>query len=268
MDIYSKIPPYEGKFKGQGLITLTFDDARKDFARVAVPIMQRYDLLGTTFAITGWADGTYDPGYGEKSGADGPCSIEQLQHCHSQGFEIGAHGDQHDNTEADLNACILKLKQWGITRNGKVETFASSSNTVTPSILPTNRKWFMQAGLTCARSGYATGSSNINILNNMPQQLALIGCPNQYMLTCNIITSTTTMADLLPVMMDAIENKKWCIIQLHSILFEGDVGYGNDIWYWDANNFVKLCEWLSHINDRDCLVVTMRDGWKYASGRS
>lgn len=263
MDIYSKPPPYEGQFRGQGMISLTFDDARKDFARVAVPIMQRYDLLATTFAITGWTDGTYLPDWSAKSCADGPCSIAQLQHCHNQGFEIGAHGDQHDNTQADLNTCLAKLKQWEITRDGKVETFASPSNTVTPAILPTNRKWFMQAGLSCARSGNASGSSAVNVLNNMPYPP-----PQQYMLMCNIVNTTTTMADLLPVMMDAIQNKKWCIIQLHSILFNGDVGYGNDIWYWDVANFLQLCQWLAQVSPRDCLIVTMRDGWRYASGKS
>lgn len=261
MEIYSKPPSYEGKFQGQGMITLTFDDARKDFARVAVPIMQRYGLLATVFAITGWSDGTYVVDWSAKSGADGPCSIAQLQHCHSQGFEIAAHGDQHDNTQADLNNCIAKLKKWEVTRDGAVETFASPSNTVVPSLLPTNGKWFMQAGLKCARSGNASSSTAINVLNNMPYPPR-----HQYMLTCNIVNSTHTIADLIPVMMDAIQNKRWCIIQLHSILFSGDVGYGNDTWYWDVANFVKLCEWLSHVSERDCLVVTMRDGWKYIQG--
>lgn len=248
------------KFQGQGMITLTFDDARKDFARVAVPIMQRYHLTATTFAITGWTDGSYNPSWSTKSGADGACSITQLQYCNSLGFEIAAHGDQHMNTEADLNACIVKLNQWGITRDGKVETFASPNNTVNSANISVNSKWFADAGLSCARSGIAVGSTNINVLNNM-----VYPPNNKYMLTASIITSKTTFTQLLPILQDAIKNKKWCILELHSILNPGDLGYGNDMWYWDASNFTQLCEWLSQMPESDGLVTTMRDGFKYAS---
>jgi len=40
------------------MVTLSFDDARKDFYTVAVPIMEKYGIRGVCHVITGWADGT------------------------------------------------------------------------------------------------------------------------------------------------------------------------------------------------------------------
>lgn len=261
MSLYAKPTSYEGKFQGQGMVSITFDDARANFARNAVPILQRYGLLATTFAVTGWSDGTWTPPEGYMIVPDGPCKVDELKHCHSQGFEIAAHGDTHANTEADLVACVNKLKMWGLTRNAQVETFASPENVLTLSNLPTNQQWYKRSGLNTARTGFQSISTAKNALNNIPYPPV-----HQYFLTSNIVYASDTLATLQPVIMDAIMNKRWCILQFHSILFSNEDGYGDDIWYWDAENFRKLCEWLGHIPSQQCLVVTMRDGWRYASG--
>lgn len=47
---------------------------------------------------------------------------------------------------------------------------------------------------------------------------------------------------------------------LHSILKPSQQGYGKDGWYWSADEFEKLCQWLS--KHKDIKVVTIGEGVK------
>lgn len=264
MELETKKPPYHGKFNGQGMITLSFDDGREDFYRVIFPIMQKYGLVGTFHIITGWIDGSYEAPdrEGWESAQAGHMSLEQIKECHKAGFEISGHGDLHENTEADVTSCVNKLKAWGVSRNGIVDGFASPGSGLTFEKLPIMQPWMEKIGLTHARSANAPEAiSSIDMKNNMSYPP-----PHNYRLTSQVVTNYTTMTDLMPVMNDAIVNKKWCILMLHSILYPADATYNSpDNWWWDVTRFEALCKWLSEIPQRDLLVVTMRDGYYYSN---
>lgn len=264
MEIPSSLPAYHGKFNGQGMVTLSFDDGRKDFYRVSYPIMKERGLLGTFHLVTGWIEGRWTPPStdGWLSTVGGPMTLEEVIECHKYGIEMSAHGDLHGNTRADIIDCVAKLKEWGLTRNGIVDGFASPGSGLTMENLPTMTQWFKEAGLTHARSGMAPGAINgKDVLNNMDYPPA-----NDYRLTSIIVTDNTEMSELIPALMDAINNKRWCILMLHSVLHPGDPGYGTDNWWWDVNKFKQLCDWLVSVPDEKLLKVTMRDGFQYAKG--
>lgn len=255
-----KIPSYHGKFNGQGMLTLSFDDGREDNYRVAYPIMKEYGLLGTIHVTTGWIDGTWTPPDGSwPSAVGGPATREQLEEMYEYGIEMSSHGDEHKNNETDLINCVRKLRGWGFKR---VEGHASPGSNLTIENLDEKRQWFINAGLTYARSGtslFATSGNDVK--NNMSYPPR-----HNYRLTSQVITHHRTIANITETIYDAIYNKRWCILMLHSILYPEDPGYGGDLYYWDVSRFESLCRTLSKIPHRDLLVVTMRDGVQYANG--
>lgn len=264
MEIPTPTPDYQGKFKGQGMVTLSFDDGREDFYRVSYPIMRERGLLATFHLVTGWIEGRWQPPTTEgwRSTVSGPMTLEQVIECHEYGIEMSAHGDMHDNSEQNIYDCVTKLKEWGVSRNGQVDGFASPGSVLTPSRRPLMEPWFKNAGLTHARSGMADGAvTGQDIINNNdypPEQ--------DYRLTSIIITDTTKIEQVIPALVDAIENKRWTIIMLHSVLNPGDPGYGTDNWWWDVEKFTQLCDWIASVPDENLLKVTMRDGFQYAKG--
>ncbi|MFN2450830.1 MAG: polysaccharide deacetylase family protein [Candidatus Dormibacteria bacterium] len=64
-------------------VVLTFDDGFADFLTVAVPVLQRYDLTATVFAVSGFID---RPAH---------LSVAQLQAVVRAGMVIGAHTVSH-----------------------------------------------------------------------------------------------------------------------------------------------------------------------------
>ena len=259
--IYSKKPPYYGKFNGQGMLTLSFDDGREDFYRVVYPILKKMGLIATLNIPTAWIDGTMSTPGTWLSAAGGPMTVQQIQEIHGEGFEIAGHGDWHLNTEADITTGVIKLKNWGVSRDGAVESFASPGSGLTIATLPTQKPIYQKLGLLCARSDSATGATAINNLNNINYPPT-----HNYRLTSQTIIKTNVLVDLIPVIRDAVVNRKWCILTLHSILRTTDAGYGADDWFWDVTKFTDFINWVSHIHQNDLLVVTTSDGYKYANG--
>lgn len=261
-EIYHKPPNYAGKFKGQAMVTLSFDDAREDNYRVALPIMEKYGLLSTLHVTTGFVDGTYE-NWGEKwFSTTGAMTRTELEHWHKLGHEISGHGDKHRNDYEDIKNGIDKLKLWGLTRNGIVDGFASPGSGLTLELLPEMREWFIEFGLTHARSAAsAEAITSLDPLNNMSYPPI-----HNYRLTSQVIKDTTQMSSIVPLVVDAVNNKTWCILMLHSILYPEDGGYGGDGWYFDVQRFEQLCAFLSSFGSDRLLVVTMRDGYSYANG--
>jgi peptidoglycan/xylan/chitin deacetylase (PgdA/CDA1 family) len=265
MEIPSQKPSYYGKFRGQAMVTLSFDDGREDFHRVAYPIMKKYGLLGTFHIVTGWVEGRWSPPNTEgwaSAYIGGSMTLEQIQECHRYGIEMSAHGDLHDNTEQNIYDCVDKLKDWGVTKDGIVHGFASPGSGLTPENRETMKPWFINAGLTHARSGSAPGVVGRGYNNNMSYPP-----PYDYRLTSQAVTDNTSVSELIGLISDAISKKEWCIIMLHSVLKPTDPNHGaTDNWWWDESNFEQLCSWLASIPEKDLLTVTMRDGFHYAKG--
>ena len=87
---------------GKGLVGLTFDDGYTDFARHALPVLQRFGFGATVFVIAGrlGGDNAWDP--------EGPrkplMSAGQVRDLAQAGIEIGSHGLRHIRLPAARHA--------------------------------------------------------------------------------------------------------------------------------------------------------------------
>ena len=91
------------KFKGarSAALSFTFDDNLRDQYEVAVPLLRKYGIPGTFFAIPGRTLETTEESVGLKSSAHGSISWERLKELASAGHEIASHSWTH----AGLIAC-------------------------------------------------------------------------------------------------------------------------------------------------------------------
>lgn len=236
------------------MVTLSIDDARKDFHTNAAPIMEKYGIVSTNNVVSGWVDGTGTWNPDGSAGAQGPMTKEQVKYWDNKGHETASHSHDHTNTKESIIADVNKLRSWGL----KIDGFCSPSSGVSFNnsvayFRKKEKEEFKDLGLTYCRSGE---------LPSMVETDAIIpyGLPHpyyQYRLTSTKVLSGNSVDLIKSYVQKAIDNKQWCILMLHSILRTGEPGYGADIWYWDAGKFEQLCQWLSTQNVD---VVTTREG--------
>lgn len=82
-------------------VVFTFDDARKSFYTVAMPIMEKYSIKSTVFAIGKFLENT-DQSH---------CSIDNLQIAIKKGHEVGMHSYEHKKTNplTDYKKCYKTI---------------------------------------------------------------------------------------------------------------------------------------------------------------
>lgn len=260
-------------FHGQGMFTMSFDDGRADNYGNAFKLLQRYGLPATFNIITGWADGSWAPpsdGWG--SAAGGSMTVEQIRECHQAGHEITSHGDKHIHDRDDLGTSLEKLAAWGVLDRRRITGFVSPGSDLTAANLPVMQEWFAENGLAYARTGpeftvaervllklaKLTGNTLLYRWGSAANNIAY-GRLSRFLMPSHVIFSYTTLAQAKALIEDAIATRRWCVFMLHSILGKNDPGYGADLWYWDADRFAALCEWLATVPGDELLVVTMRD---------
>lgn len=252
------------------MISLSFDDGRKDTYLVAYPIMKKYGLTGTVHITTGFVDGTWKE---EKwpSAAYGAMSIEEVKMLYKEGWEITSHGDQHITQEHDMKRSIEKLKEWGVVEK---ESIAFS---LPHSLIPDEEeKIYKNCQLLYVRGGRAKGCYTLwrkicyvlqavghlkvffywfNKPNVMP-----VNTVRPYELNATVIKKHNTAKQLIYFLNKVDQENTFNILMLHSILGKEDLGYGKDEWYFDKKEFEKLCQWLSQHQKGE--VVTIREGVK------
>ena len=93
------------------IITLSFDDARKDTYHVFRDILAPLDLKAVVYVPSGYVEcGFNDP---LDIGYNGLMTKENLDWISSNDlFEIGCHGYMHKNDFADLEKGINKIQEW------------------------------------------------------------------------------------------------------------------------------------------------------------
>lgn len=103
-----------------GTLSITFDDGYRDNFEVAAPILRRLNLPAAFFVATGFIGTDYAPPWDRHLPRQpGWMSWEQVRALHDQGFEIGAHTNEHvdlasrepEAVRAELSRCRTKLQQ-------------------------------------------------------------------------------------------------------------------------------------------------------------
>ena len=109
----------EGRGTG-GTLSITFDDGYRDNFEVAVPILRRLNLPAAFFVATGFIGTDYAPPWDQHLPRQpGWMSWDQVRELYDQGFEVGAHTNEHvdlaardpDTVRAELSRCRMKLEQ-------------------------------------------------------------------------------------------------------------------------------------------------------------
>lgn len=254
----------------QPMVSLSFDDGRKDTFTVAYQIMKKYGLVGTLHITTGWVDKSFKP---EEwfSAREGAMSISEIQRCYQDGFEITSHGDQHLIAADDLHNSLEKLKAWEVIDPSYLGFSFPNSKLGEDDV-----KILKDAHIQYARAGrsnacYSLSSKFFYILQNNFKLIrpfyafnrynSIVGVPQDlYHLPSTVIKSTNTAKQVIYFLEQSKKNNAWNILMLHSILEPSQPGYGKDCWYWPAEEFEKLCQWLSI--HKEIKVVTIGEGIK------
>lgn len=256
------------------MVTFSFDDGREDTYRVAFKIMKEYGLVGTIHVTTGWVDGSWSTS-DWLSAVNGAMTIEQVKECYNYGFEITSHGDQHVTDITDLRVSLNKLYQWEVLDSDDWG-FSSPNSQLTIENQAEMKELFELNNIKYVRSGRSakcyqwpmkvvyvlqslTGSKRLfRIFNNYNAIKSPIN--DQFILPSSVIKRNNSAKQVIEWLRRSIESKSWNILMFHSILRPEDKGYGQDAWYWDADEFRKLCQWLSMNVNKDISVVTIKDG--------
>lgn len=268
----------------QAMVSFSFDDGREDTYRVAYKIMKEYGLVGTIHVTTGWVDGSWAT-TDWPSAVNGAMTIEQVQECYTNGFEITSHGDRHFTDADDLRVSLKKLKQWGVI-DTECLGFSSPNSELSVENQAAIKKIFNSHNIKYVRSGRSskcyqlpmkiiyglhllTGSKLLFRIFNENNSINAPTFNDIFLLQSSVIKSNNSAKQVIGLLQKSICTKSWNILMLHSVLRPNDKGYGCDPWYWDAEEFRKLCQWLNMRAEKDISVVTIKDGIKkYSEGES
>ena len=103
-----------------GTLSITFDDGYRDNVEVVAPILRSLGLPATFFLATAFIGTEYAPPWDQHLARQpGWMSWDQVRSLRDQGFEIGAHTDEHidlatrdpDAVRAELARCRAKIEE-------------------------------------------------------------------------------------------------------------------------------------------------------------
>ncbi len=102
--IYLDEVGYNYNQAGKGTIFLTFDDGRDSVYDLAYPIMESYNLTGTSYVIT------------DRVGTSQYMTLEQLKELQAAGWNIGSHSQSHvyltTLNDSELDAQLKNSQSW------------------------------------------------------------------------------------------------------------------------------------------------------------
>jgi len=260
------------------LVSFSFDDGREDTYRVAFNIMKEWGLVGTIHVTTGWVDGSWStPNW--PSAVKGAMTIEQIQECYNAGFEITSHGDQHITEGDDLRVSLNKLKQWGVVdpeylgfSSPNSELSIGNKAVITRALNGNNIKYVRSGRSATCYSLPMKIIYGLDLLTGSKWLFRIFNENNSiksgndlFLLPSSVIKSNNSAKQVITLLQGSLHTKAWNILMLHSLLKSQDQGYGKDPWYWDAEEFKELCQWLSS-HEKDITVVTIKAGRKALGG--
>jgi len=245
-------------------VVFTFDDARSEVFKFAVPILNEYGMVSTVFVTTGYVDGTLlndKPFYKSSSGG---MSVDNLQALYSQGFEIAAHGDQHTNNIDDIENSIHKLKKWEVCGNKigfsspysiiqkdnikEYEVIKSMGVEYIRTCLRVKDKplWFvllwMMQGIT--HNKYLFSALN---RSNIFRQ-----CNAEHLYPSISIRNTTKPSEIIPFLQHLEENE-CAVLTFHSVT--NDERLLSDTWAYNVKHFKAICKFVAEKEEIEAITL-------------
>lgn len=248
-------------------IVLSFDDGRKDFYTNALPILKKYGLSATLNVISDFV-GLHEPSLFPSG--DGECvNWQEIKECADYGIEIASHSADHTNEISEIIRGSAEIgKSLGLS---ETLGFASPRSQIGKDnfeayreLLTSGQVRYIRSGNRLKRDGYGkallyfcykyTGSqaafSAYNRGNIIPMTTHADDSFFFPSVTCNCDNTTEQLMSFVKKMPDNTAS----VLMLHSILKPNAVGFKKDKWFNTAEDFEKLCRFLS--SEKNIQVVT------------
>ncbi len=241
----------------KGIITLSFDDGRKDNYMIFKGLLEKYNIPATINIATGYIEGMVQAG-------DNPAMSkgEVLELYNNPLFEIAGHGDMHNNDVNDINMGKRKLLQWFWLPETSKIGFASPGSEMSVEYIEKNAAMFEKMGFKYMRTGFRIRSHRIlriiarkfarvshsvaafqfaynDTLQDTVNGLSIVSIP---------VLHDTTFLQVKSVVDQAIKQKKWVVLMFHSIEHKNETYY-SDTWTWDYDCFERLLKYMRKKND-------------------
>lgn len=255
-----------------GMITLSFDDGRKDNFAVAKELLEKYQIPATFNIATGYIEGKVD------AGRNPALSKEELIEMYGNPlFEIAAHGDMHKNDLEDISNGRKKLIQWLNLPDDYKVGFASPGSEMSVEYIEANAEMLKGIGFQYVRTGLRVKSKKFlrtyarkaARLVHSPQlfKLAYADTLQESLTGLSIVSipilHDTTLKQVQGIVDLAAKKKRWCVLMFHSIEKTGSKFY-DDTWTWDSNAFEEFLKYLDRQRKEEKLdIITTETGYRY-----
>lgn len=238
--------PVQSDFKGQAMITLSYDDGLTNSYKLGLPMHEKYGIPAT-FNITSGNLNDIDNIYMTK---------DQVKDLYHRGVEIASHGNVHSYAKRYTQLTDTEIR-FECTESIRLLKEASGASSVdTMAIIYSDYDERVKAIVKQYFKGVRVYGK---LQNSIPP------ADRYWINSTYAVSNTTTFEQVKAVIDNAIANKKWCVLMMHSI--SNGVGYGViDEYVITQKLLSQICEYIA-LQGRDKLLpINTRDALKYSLG--
>lgn len=248
----------------KGIITLSFDDGRKDTYHVFMDILKPRNLPGVVYIPSGYIEtGFNDP---RDIGFNGLMTKEELDEINADPlFEIGGHGYMHNNKFEDIQIGADKLREW--YPDIKEIGLASPHSEINRDYVYKNSDKYKGIGFCYVRGGrnFAKHKTVKRILSLLARKTkspflfrlcyqSSVNRKADYYLNAMIVHKLTTLEQVKAIVDYVAKEKCWMILEFHGIDKRNSQEYSED-FCWAEDDFIKLCDYVVNMQNNGSLVV-------------
>jgi peptidoglycan/xylan/chitin deacetylase (PgdA/CDA1 family) len=236
---HSKIyNPVESDFAGQAMVTFSYDDGTVSNYDTVLPLHETYGIPATFNIIAGRVD---NEDFASTS-FDSAMIIDST----IRGVEIASHSYNHADMTAETDEELL----YDVSES--LDVLSNIVNRVETISIP-NSKY--DDDVKAVVSQYFSGARvSGNALNAIP-----ITDPF-YIQSAIVVKKTTTYAEVVAVIDEAIANGKWCVLMLHGVYETATSTY-----HCTTAMLESILQYVSSFDKSVLLPVNTRDAIKYCS---
>lgn len=238
----------------KGIVTLSFDDARKDTYRVFKEVLEIKKIPCTLNVPAGYVEIGFndfrDVGY------NGLMSKEELDEmANSFLVEISSHGYMHTDSDQDTIAGVNKLCDWYPYLSGKIG-YAVPHSSISKDIIEKREQWYKELGIQYVRGGrdfeknrvfkraislLARKMNSSVIYTNLYKHS--MNYKRSFYLNAVPLNRETTLKQVKALLDYCASNKTWLIIEIHGVDYKNSDEY-QEIYCFDRMYFEGLCDYI------------------------
>lgn len=256
-------------------VVISFDDGREDNYDVFMNILQPNRIPASVYIATGFIEGKCGLGENQHTG---PMSVQQIRDIDKVDiFEVGAHGNMHNNDLEDIQIGKEKLLSWLNRDIGEKIGFASPGSMMSNIFVQEHKCELAQMGLQYIRSGSNFQTQNLSTSNVLkffrrigrfiykriggwPFYLIAYGDSFALQEKESVVYSSfpvfheTSVETLKKVIHLAIKKNKDAIFMFHSIKKSNDTDF-HDLWSWNFEKMTSLCNYLCELRNNGLIEI-------------